>query len=927
MSERGNGDCNSRTWDGRAVDRRSVLTGMAGLLGATAYSLEVSETVGAQITSGDDSNVQSVSSPDGSITVTVDVSSGVPTYSIEYNGTTYVEPSPLGFNFASQETFGTGVSGSGPEITVTGSESVSSTEVWEPVWGDFDHVSEDYTLLRLGIEETATPVRSATLEVKVFDDGLGLRIIFDDDFGDFTITSENTEFRFSSNYTCWYIENQLTNPRYEQEYTKTKISNAPAGERTSGHGNTIQRGTHTPLTMDAGDGTYLSIHESNLADYAKMTLGHASTSTNFFAELAPDSDGTKVTATAPHLTPWRTFQIGDSPGDLIESQLISLLAAPLDSSAFNDDTSWISGRKYAGIWWTMIAGSANWEYKSDAEIEDNGNDPAQYIHGARTQRMMRYMRFASENGIDSVLAEGWNTGWSDFPCDGTGFEFGVAESYPDFDVKTVTDYGQSLSNPVEMMMHNETSGNLPNYEGQIHNDVFVEYNDNDIHTIKNGYVCDQGLGIDGDGSTADHNNFCQQAVNHNRFVYQVAASNKQMLECHEALPPTGEIRTYPNVVAREVVKAQEFDGFDELGSDVGRDHHVTLPYTRMLAGPTSFQPGIFDITFNDNSVDRIQTTRAKQLAMYPSYLAGNQMIADRIEAYVNHEFGVGEFVQAQSGQLNEMITADKWRNCFGGHYVPIDPNREPSGATVSVTVNVPQAGDYDLHIRYAADQENNSDRVQNNGSPEATLRVNSSTSKLTPVWTSYWDVWAIHTETVSLNAGDNEIAIELHYDSNGNSWSGDVGGFNVNTIGVTKQDTAAPFPAEFTDYDGTNAAAENFEPEPEFTFLKDVPASWDETVHVNGQIGDYTVSAKRKDNEWYIGAMTNGDSRAVDVTLDFIASKSNGWNAEMYEDADGTDVTSNPTEVAITRTTVQNGDTLTLSLPASGGTAIRLWPA
>ncbi len=919
-------------WDASTTDRRKFLARMAGLLVAGACSLEVPETVAAPVTSGSDATIQNVSSPDGSITVTIDVSSGVPTYSIDYNDTTYVDRSPLGFNFANQEIFGTGISGSGPDITVTGSERVSETETWDPVWGDFNSVSEPYTRLRLGLEETTSPTRSANLEVTVFDDGLGFRVVFGDDFGAFTITSENTELRFSSDYTCWYIENHLTNPRYEQEYTKTNLSDIPDGERTSDHGNSIQQGAHTPLTMAAADGTYLSVHESNLADYAKMTVGHASSdsgasTTNFFVELAPDSDGTKVTATAPHVTPWRTFQIGDTPGALVESQLIALLAEPLDTSVFPDgDTSWISGRKYAGIWWMMIAGSAHWEYKTDAEIENDGTDPAQYIHGARTQRMLRYMRFASEHGIDSVLAEGWNTGWSDFPCDGSGFEFGITESTPDFDVKSVIDYGQRLSNPVEMTMHNETSGNVPNYESEIHDGLFAAYNDNDIHTIKNGYVCDQGLAIDGDDSTADHNNFCQEAVNHNRLVYQAAGANEQLVECHEAIPPTGEIRTYPNVIAREVLTAQEFDGFDELGSDVGRAHHVTLPYTRMLAGPTSYQPGIFDITFNDNSSDQIQTTRAKQLAMYPTYLAGNQMIADRMEAYVDNEFGVGEFIQAQSGQLDGMITADKWRNCFGGHYVPIDPNREPSGASVIFTVRVPAADEYDLCLRYAADEENNSSRVQNNGGPEATLRINSHTSKLTPAWTRYWDDWDIHTESVSLAAGDNEIAIELHYDSRGTDWSGDVGGFNLNTIGVIEQASAVPFPADFTSYDETNAAVENFGTETEFAFLESVPSSWDETVHVTGQIGEYSVSAKRNGAEWYVGAMTNGEPRDIAVPFDFLSAKPNGWNAELYEDAEGTDVTTNPTAVSITQTTVQNSDTLTLSLPASGGTAIRLWP-
>ncbi|MFB6234076.1 MAG: glycoside hydrolase family 97 catalytic domain-containing protein [Halopenitus sp.] len=904
---------------------------MAGLATATAYSANVPEEVTAQVTSGDDSDVQSVTSPDGSLAVTVDVSSGVPTYEVAAGGTTYVDPSPIGFNFAGQEAFGTAISGSGPDVTVTGSETGTVTETWEPEWGDFSTVSEDYDYLRLGLEETASPGRSANLEFRLFNDGLGFRVAFDDDFGSFTISSENTEWRFSENYTAWWVENEFTNPRMEQEYTESALSNVPAGSHTTGpNDNSVRKGAHTPLTMLASDGTYLSVHESNLDDYASMSLASISDSgsRNFAVELAPLPDGTKVDASAPHATPWRTLQVGQSPGELVESQLIPLLADPLDESAFptdssgNVDTSWLEGgKKYTGIWWLMIAGSANWEYKSDSEIENDGGNPAEYVHGARTERMKRYMRFASVHGLDSVLAEGWNQGWDTYPGDGTGFKMGTNDSYPDFDVGAVTQYGDGLSSPVEMTMHNETAGNIVVYEDEINTEsIFADYENTGIRTIKNGYVKDPGLGFEGDGSAASHNQHCQTAVNHHRMVMQEAAGTKQMLEIHEGIKPTGEIRTYPNVAAREVVKAQEYDGFDALAADVGRDHHVTLPFTRMLAGPTSYQPGIFDITFNDSDGGRIQTTKAKQLAMYPTYLGGLQMAADRVEAYVDHTFGVGEYVQAPSGKLDGMITADRWRDAFGGHYVPIDPNREPDGATVRFTVrNVASAGTYDLHVRYASDQEENTTAVQDNGNPEATLVVNGAEQALTPSFTSYWDDWAVHTVSVDLTAGTNRIGIELQ--------SSDVGGMNVNTVGVTEAGAGAPFPATYTNFTDADAANENFETEPAFDYVERVPVTWDETVAVDGAIGNYTVTAKRNGDEWFLGAMTDGTARDVTVSLDFLASRSGGWTVTEYADPAETGVDTNPTGVVVSDYDVASGDAVTLSMGASGGAALYIRPA
>ena len=875
-------------------------------------------------------DTQTVSSPDGSISMTVDVSSGVPNYSVNYEETTYVESSPIGFNFSGQEAFGTDISGSGPNIIATGGERGTATEEWTPEWGDFASVEEEYNYLTLNLQESIENGRSASLEVRVFNSGLGFRTVLDDGFGEFSINSENTEFNFAGDYDAWWIENEWVNPRFEQEYETGSLSDIPSGGgSTRPNGNSVRRGAHTPLTMDTGgSGPYLSIHESNLKNYASLSLASQSNggSRAFAAELAPLPDGSSVKASAPHMTPWRTIQIGDTPGDLVESQLIPLLADPLDESVFpNGDTSWLEdGRKYVGIWWTMIAGSANWEYKPDTEVASNGNDPAAYIHGARTERMKRYIRFASEHSIDSVLAEGWNEGWNSYGAnaDGADLEMGVADSYPDFDVEEVTDFGSSLSNTVEMTMHNETSGNLGNYENEIENeDIFAEYEAEGIRSIKTGYVNDPGLYNALNDQQATHTHHSQRAVNHHRSVIQAAAANRQMLEIHEGIKPTGEIRTYPNVAAREVVKAQEYDGFGALGAGVGQKHHVTLPFTRMLAGPTSYQPGIFDITFNDTEGDQIQTTRAKQLAMYPVYLGGLQMAADRIEAYIDSTFEVGEFVQAQSGELDGMITADQWRNAYGAHYLPVDPNREPRGATATFTIkDVAEAGTYDLHLRYASDEEENRFAVTSNGNPELTLLVNGSAQKLTPPFTDYWDDWNIYTVSIDLQAGDNTVTIELASD--------DVGGLNVNTIGVTEQNSDPPFPAAYTEFEDGHTENENYDTEPEFEFIENVPTSWDETTVVDAAIGEYVVVARRSDEEWYLGAMTDGSARDLTLSLDdFLTEQTNGWKVTEYADATGTSVDDNPTEVNISNYRVSVDDTVAISMGASGGTAMRLRPA
>jgi len=970
------------------TSRRGFLGGVGALVAAAAYSRDVPAADAETVANDANDPVQTVESPDGSIAVTVDVADGIPTYEVARGGTTYVEPSPLGFDFRNQAPFGasSAADGSGVPLTVTGTERGANTEAWEPVWGAFDEVSAEYNALRVGLTDgdadggngpgadDAVDGRAATLQVRVFDDGIGLRVVLGEGFASNSekavIDSENTGFDFTDDYDAWWIRNEVTNPRFEQEYAETPLSEIPGGTRpTRPTDTTIREGAHTPLTVDAGD-AYLSVHEANLDDYAAATLAPRDDDggTAFATELTPLPDGSRASLELPAATPWRTIQLVDRPGGLIESQLVPLLSDPLDEDALPTaggapDTDWIEPRKYVGIWWTMIAGQANWEYKTDDEVRADDGNPAAYIHGARTERMKRYMRFASENGIDSVLVEGWNEGWSTYPGDGSGFGFGVDDSYPDFDVREVTGYGAGLSDPVEMTIHNETAGNIPQYESAIlDEDVFAGYDDEGINSIKNGYVSDPGLGIDPDGTDRDgtdptHNQHNQLAVNHHRLVIRNAAANRQLLEIHEGIKPTGEIRTYPNVANREVVKAQEYDGFGQLGSNVGRDHHVTLPFTRNLAGPVSYQPGIFDITFGDDRGDQIQTTRAKQLAMYPTYLSGLQMAADRIEGYVDETFAVGEALQAAAGELDGLVTDDSWRNAFGTNFVAVDPNRAPSGSSVAFTVeDVPSAGTYDLHLRYASDAEGNAQRVKNAGTPRATLHVNGDRETIEPDFTDDWDDWQVFTTPVELDAGDNEVAIELDYAQGESGFTGDVGGFNLNTVAVTEAGEPSPVPAEYEGYVPEN---ENFDAEPEFGFIESVPAAgWDETRVVGSAIGDYIAIARRTEDEWYVGAMTDGGGRAVDVPLEFLApgksgdapgresgngkgngkSKGNGngrgkgrngpkYVAEIYSDAVGAGVDADPTGVRIDEAIVTPSTTLLASLAPSGGTAVRLRPA
>ncbi|AFK21248.1 carbohydrate-binding protein (plasmid) [Haloferax mediterranei ATCC 33500] len=912
-------DREPQTNDDRAeFGRRQFLGGLTSLAAAASYTLDVPDTVASTVSNSDDELAQTISSPDGAVAVEFDVSSGTPTYTVSYDGRTVVEPSSLGFEFDGQPAFGT-------ELTVTGTERSAVDDRWTPVWDQYNEIREHYNELRVGLAETTSPERALTVAIRVFDDGLGLRYVFPEDsgFGDFVITAERTEFAFGGDYTAWWIENDFNS--YEYGYKETPLSEI--GERSP------FGGAHTPMTIQADDETYLSIHEASLVDYAAMGVEPTSSGgTAFESTLAPLPDGTKVAATAPHATPWRTIQVGSRPGDLVESNLIVNLNEPHDPADFPHGTDWIEPQKFLGVWWLMITGRADWEYRGP----ETGN------HGAQTKRMKRYMDFASEHDIPSVLVEGWNEGWSTYPGDGSAMDFD--ESYPDFDIEEVTDYGRALNPPVRMTAHNETAGNISNYESQLTSDSsspFAYYDSLGIHSIKTGYVADSGVSIDGE----TYNHHCQPLVNHHRLVYREAAKHRQMLEIHEPLKPTGERRTFPNVMTREGVLGQEYDSFGR----VGPSHHVTFPFTRMLGGPVEYTPGIFDM---DSGSGGIETTRAKQLAMYPTYFSGLQMVSDLPSSYLadrDTALEVGSVTQAEDAERNGFATAAKWAGAFGGKYVPVDPNTVDHGASLSWPIeNVPSAGEYDLHFRYASDATNN---AVPEGTPRtATVLVDGDAQKqATFPPTAYWDEWNAISVRVSLSAGANTVTLTLGDD--------DTGGFNLDSVAVTEPDSSMPEP----ETDPTRRPTVDA-----FDFIESVPAGpWDDTRVLDAEIGSYSVIARKRGDEWFVGAMTDENGRALDISLDFLDSapgqrdghasspgKSSGKghrssNGKAHENAtglghtkgkyvaelysDGVDVAygSNPNlePVRVDEAIVTADTTLLASMAETGGTAIRLKPA
>lgn len=527
-----------------------------------------------------------VSSPDGQLVLTTSLTrDGQPYYQLQRNGETIVSRSLLGFTLKDGDL--------SRNFKVLGFSRDSKDETWQQPLGEESSVRNHYNELSMRLQQRKGFRRFMTIVFRVFNDGIGFRYVFpkQPNLSDFVIMDENTQFSFPFDAKTWSMPTDRT-VYYEGIWSADKMSNKPK--------------VSTPITIEARSDLFMTVHEANLTDYSSLNLKPINQGVGqnviMKSELVPWSTGELVFAKAPFSTPWRTIIVGRKPGDLVASRLMLNLNEPCKIT----DTSWLEPGKYVGIWWSMHMQTKTWAQGSK--------------HGATTANTKRYIDFAAKHGFKGVLVEGWNVGWDgDWTKDGDKFSF--TQPYPDYDLQELQQY--ALSKGVRLIAHNETGGAAVNYENQLE-EAFSLYEKLGIRAVKTGYVNPKM-----DGKELQHS---QYGVRHYRKVIECAARHRIMVVNHEPAMPTGLQRTYPNLISSEGVRGQEYNAWSNDGGNPP-SHIVTVPFTRQLAGPIDFTPGIF--YHKDRAVKgtRPNTTIAKQLAEYLLIYTPWQMAADEIEHY------------------------------------------------------------------------------------------------------------------------------------------------------------------------------------------------------------------------------------------------------------------------------------------------------
>jgi alpha-glucosidase len=511
---------------------------------------------------------------------------------VDRDGRKLLLPSRLGFAFRGAPSLRDG-------LAITGSARASTDVTWEQPWGEVARVRDHHNELTVSVAETTEPGRRFDVVFRVFDDGLGFRYVLpaQPGLGSFEIQEELTEFAFADNARAWWIPSDIPRKdRSEMLYSSSPVS--------------VLDSVQTPLTLETRDGeAVMVLHEAHLVDYPRMFLaGERGESRTLHAALAPLADGIKARGRTPFRTPWRTIQIADRAADLAPS----VLGLNLNPPSQLEPADWIRPMKYVGIWWGMHIGAMTWN-----------SGPR---HGATTENARRYIDFAAANGFGGVLVEGWNVGWDgDWIANSDLFSF--TRAYPDYDLAAVAAYAREKG--VALIAHNETSGGLANYERQM-DSAFALYRSLGIHAVKTGYVIDQIPG--------GHSHYSQEMVRHHRKVIETAARYGIMVDAHEPVHDTGERRTWPNMMTREGARGQEYNAWSGDGGNPP-EHETILFFTRLLAGPMDFTPGVFDLLIaagggpRPPEAPRVRTTLAKQLALYVVLYSPMHMAADLPENY------------------------------------------------------------------------------------------------------------------------------------------------------------------------------------------------------------------------------------------------------------------------------------------------------
>ncbi len=426
------------------------------------------------------------------------------------------------------------------------------------------------------------------LTFRVFNNGIAYRFESTKK-GDIVVNDEQVDLNFADDYPLLFPEEETLLSHYERLYIDTKLSAIDDGRFCS-----------LPTLVKANNNIKIGITEADLFDYPGLFLEATGTSLlkSKFPKVILESKqkgdrDIEIVKEADYIAqtegtrsfPWRVFMISEKDNELVENQMVYLLSRECKI----DDTSWIKPGLVAWDWWN-----------------DNNLYNVDFKSGIDNQTYKYYIDFASKYGIPYIILD---EGWSKTTTN-------VKEPNPNIDIEELVKYGKERN--VDLI--------LWSLWGPV---------DKDMDAILDQFAAwgVKGLKVDFMAQAG------QYMVNFYERTAKACADRKLLVDYHGAYKPSGLRRAYPNIVNYEGVKGLENCKWSDL---ITPEHDVTLPFTRMLAGPMDYTPGAMKNRYAiDYAISHSNPmslgTRCHQLAMYMVYDAPLQMLADSPSNYYKEE--------------------------------------------------------------------------------------------------------------------------------------------------------------------------------------------------------------------------------------------------------------------------------------------------
>ncbi len=448
-----------------------------------------------------------------------------------------------------------------------------------------DHYSELVDTLR----EREKLTRKWEVVVRAYNDGIAFRYRFpaQEDWSNLELADEQSVFNVAPDAVAVALPLDGFSTSYENRYERKAVTDLPDSWLIG-----------LPLLVELPGTGWAAITEANLTDYAGMYLArNGAAAASLVSRLSPplDEPTIAVRARLPHQSPWRVVFVAEQPARLLESDLLLNLNAP----STIPDISWIKPGKTTFPWW-----NGYWE------------DDMPFQPGLNTATARHYIDFCAESGIEYHSLDGkGNTAWYGGPivpyqgADPTTAVEGL-------DLAAMLQYANQRGVRLRLWMHWQAAQAhmaraFPLYRQWGIEGVMIDFMDRDD----------------------------QQMVNFQRELLRLAAANQLTVTFHGVAKPTGLERTFPNLLTSEAVLNLEYNKWDQQG--VSPEHEVTVPFTRMFAGPLDFHQGSFRtvrlLEFKSrNEAPVVIGTPCRTLASYVVFQNHLPMIADYPSAYRRH---------------------------------------------------------------------------------------------------------------------------------------------------------------------------------------------------------------------------------------------------------------------------------------------------